>query len=103
MSFDDVLFHNREIKDLFCIFQCPGRMSETMQTVIILFFMPVIKEIIMKKCSSDHLFRPDFQMQLLCQITAEISHGQTVPVDAGHTMLEILVRLLKSGFFFYLF
>ena len=30
MSFDDILFHNREIKDLFCIFQCPGRMGKTM-------------------------------------------------------------------------
>ena len=65
--------------------------------------MPVIEKIIVKKGSPDHLSAPDFQVHLLCQITAEISHGQTVPVDAGHTMLEILVRLLKSGFFFYLF
>ena len=78
-------------------------MSETMQTVIIRFFMPVIKEIIMKKCSSDHLFRPDFQMQLLCQITAEISHCKAVPVYTGHAVLDILLRLLKPRLFFYFF
>ena len=52
---------------------------------------------------SDHLFRPDFQMQLLCQITAEISHCKAVPVYTGHAVLDILLRFLKPRLFFYFF
>ena len=82
MAADDVAFDLVEMIAKSGVAKAPSRMAETMQTMAFVGFVPIIKVIIVQKCSPDEGTVIQIQMMALSILIGEHRHRKRVGVDA---------------------
>lgn len=98
MLLDDIHLFQVEIKIPLRILKCSVGMSISVETALITFDMPVIKEIVMKKSTSYKALLVDLDAESLFKEAGidetELGNGYDMLIYAGMTMLDKLFHLL---------
>ena len=88
MAGDDVFFHRGEHKILLGIFQRCGWMSEAVETVSGVLFVPGVQEVVVEEGAPQEGVGVYREVELVGQEEAEAGHLDAVGEDGGGAMLD---------------